>query len=243
MSHHYLTSIPIQTRSSQLNSNSNSISSSSLSNGDKESLQVHISSTLEKNSEDNDNLSDRSAHPISNEIGLSDDDGVYPDNQTKYPNYNINYNNNYNDDDDDQYSLASILSDHNEQIPKTQHPEYKNEKTSKARNPSSNEQSKNKEGKSNQPKQKNKVSQEKKIIQPSNKNEHLEDLAEQTYFNFISDLSIASKSRTLNSSLEQLAMQRVISDQIYAYFTQPNFVKLVRHEMIEAAQNVLDSIE
>lgn len=70
--------------------------------------------------------------------------------------------------------------------------------------------------------------------------QYLEDLAERSYFNFLSDIITVSRSRSLNASIEELAMQRILSERLYSYFSQPNQVKLLRHEMIRAAQDVQD---
>lgn len=172
--------------------------------------------------------------------------------------YGPNENNNHDDDnDDDEYSLASILSNSNEYNSNSNQLQssYQSKRNTNSKNSSKKsfqreyKKSNNiefetgNEFRSNKQLLNQKHSQENKKIVSSRKKEELEDLAEQTYFNFISDLSNISKSRSLNSSLEQLAMQRVISDRIYSYFTQPNFIKLIRNEMIEAAQDMLDSVE
>jgi hypothetical protein len=68
------------------------------------------------------------------------------------------------------------------------------------------------------------------------KRQYLEEVAEQTYFNFLSDVINLSRSRASTaSSLEELAMHRVLSERLSSYFTQPNHTTLLRKEMIQAA--------
>jgi hypothetical protein len=163
-------------------------------------------------------------------IGLSDDDGVYPTREQR---------------EDDEISLESILSgnydDHRAQRsisradPRTveRHATDSDSRITKERRARRSQQNERHQNLSNT------ISTIDSTEEQTRR--HLEELAEATYFNFLTDLMNSSRSRSLTASVEELAMHRIISERLYSYFTQPNQVKLIRNEMIEAAKDISPS--
>jgi hypothetical protein len=153
-------------------------------------------------------------------IGLSDDDGVYPTQNWE----------------DDELSLESILSGNygDDRTHRTLSNGHHYQTDGHFRKEKGTQRSKqNMVRRPNLPDTNSSVD--------STNQEHLEELAEQTYFNFLSDLMNSSKSRSLTASMEELAMHRILSERLYSYFAQPNQVKLLRNEMIAAAKDTSTS--
>ena len=182
-----------------------------------DSIDLNPPSSL--NSQQNDfaekNSTSRTSVPVQKSdllIGLSDDDGVYPT----------------SDGDNDELSLESILSGHDD------HRKYK---SSSKRGHQATRNSRDRCSVNEERAQGSKQRFDMNSSVDSESQVYLEELAEQTYFNFLADLVNSSRSRSLTASVEELAMHRVLSERIYSYFAQPNLVKLLRKEMIVAAQD------
>jgi hypothetical protein len=157
-------------------------------------------------------------------LGLSDDDGIYPADET---------------DEGDEMSLESILSgsvsrreyrfDTHQHIPVVG-------QTVSRQAPAESMRKNSKRSEKSLPSQINSALSMKHHPLDSLKSQYLEELAEQTYFTFLTDVITSSRARSSTAlSVEELAMHRILSERLASFFTQPNQTNLLREQMIQAA--------